>query len=668
MTDETRSPATAPRRRRARPLGAAAAALGALAVLAGCASAPTDTTVPARVAPPAASDGLTAPDVDAWLDGLLPTALDDAGIAGAVVSVVDDGRILTVRGYGDAETGADGEPPVPVDPQSTLFRVGSVSKTVTATAVMALVERGELDLDADVAQYLDFAPPESETPITLRHLLTHTAGFEESIGGLMEPTGTELDLREFVSVDPPRVVYEPGTVPAYSNYGYSLAGYIVERVSGRPFAEVVDEAVLAPSGMTSSTFAQPLPGSLAADVATGYPDDSQPGLPFELVGAAPAGSFSATAPDMARFMLAQLGEQPAGRPVLRPETLAEMQSPALDESSLGMLAAGPRMALGLFDDSRDGRLVLGHGGDTRVFHSAMEILPEEGAGIFLSMNSTGRAGEAQPVRAAVMDGFVDRYFPADGNGAAAVEPTSLDHAREAEGVYESSRAARSTFATTAGLTGQVQATAQSDGTLVLDPGLDGGAPDRFEETAPWVFTEVGGGDSIAMRVDDGRVTAIGYESAFALLPAEGARDAGLAVPVVASSLGVLLLGLLAAPVGWLVRRWHGVPAAVSRPGRAVRVLTRVGAALALAAAVGWLSIITGLFSFQPVSDGTIRGVQAMQALAAVAVVPAAVGVVTGIVRRDRVLRTAGRVAVLAALVVVAGFAVVMRLLSLDITY
>ncbi|MFL1432930.1 MULTISPECIES: serine hydrolase domain-containing protein, partial [unclassified Nocardiopsis] len=376
---------TAPPSRR-RNAAALAAATGAVAVFAtGCAAAPEPAHVPDAAAPTAE---LTGPDLDAWLDGLIPAALDGAGIPGAAVSVVHDGELLTARGYGYADTGADGGAPVPVDPEDTLFRVGSVSKLFTATAVMQLVEQGRVDLDTDVHEYIDFTIPTAfDEPITVRHLLTHTPGFEEAVQGLILPDGAEPDLGEVLKADPPEQIYPPGTVPAYSNYGNALAGYVVEQVSGEPFADYVQENVLEPAGMDASAFAQPLPAELRERLAGGYQATGSPAAPFETVSGAPAGALTSSATDMARFMLAHLGDSEGVG--LSPETLELMHSPALDEDSLGTLAAGPRMTLGFFDETRNGHRILGHGGDTLYFHSEMQILPEEDTGIFITLNGSG---------------------------------------------------------------------------------------------------------------------------------------------------------------------------------------------------------------------------------------------------------------------------------------
>jgi CubicO group peptidase (beta-lactamase class C family) len=143
---------------------------------------PTERAGPTGPAPVAAR--LTRADVEAWLDGLMPYALQRGGIPGAVVVVVKDGSVLFQKGYGYAEV----KHRVPVDPERTLFRPGSISKLFTWTAVLQLVEQGKLDLDADINRYLDFRiPPAFGKPITLRDCMTHTPGFEE-VGKISFPT------------------------------------------------------------------------------------------------------------------------------------------------------------------------------------------------------------------------------------------------------------------------------------------------------------------------------------------------------------------------------------------------------------------------------------------------------------------------------------------------
>src|SRR4029434_7469530 len=202
-------------------------------------------------------------------------------MAGAVVSVVKDGQVLFQKGYGYADV----EEKKPVLPDQTLFRSGSISKLFTATAVMQLVEQGKLDLDRDVNDYLDFPIPKTyPEPVTLRRLLTHTAGFEETLKNLFVARESDMKaLRTYLVNQMPARIYPPGKVPSYSNYGFSVAGYIVERVSGEKFERYVDNHILKPLRMDSSTFDQPLPAPLAAQMSKGYREASKKPRNFEFV-------------------------------------------------------------------------------------------------------------------------------------------------------------------------------------------------------------------------------------------------------------------------------------------------------------------------------------------------------------------------------------------------
>jgi len=194
-------------------------------------------------------EALTADDLDAWLDGYMPYALKIGDIAGAVVVVVKDGQVLTQRGYGYADVAKR----IPVNPARTLFRPGSVSKLFTWTAVMQQVEQGKLDLDADVNRYLDFRIPDYDgKPITLRNIMTHTTGFDETGKGIIfEDSSRLIPLGDYVKGALPKRIYAPGSTPSYSNYATALAGYIVERVSGQSFDAYVEQRIFAPLGMKS---------------------------------------------------------------------------------------------------------------------------------------------------------------------------------------------------------------------------------------------------------------------------------------------------------------------------------------------------------------------------------------------------------------------------------
>jgi CubicO group peptidase (beta-lactamase class C family) len=309
----------------------------------------TDASAPQ--APPPATAPLTTADVEAWLDGFVPYALQTADIAGAVVVVVKDGQVLAQKGYGYSDVAAR----KPVDPNVTLFRPGSISKLFTWTSVMQLVEQGKLDLDTDVNQYLDFKIPERDGgPVTLRHIMTHTAGFEEQLKELMGVEGEiNPSLSEHLRDWVPTRIFAAGTTPAYSNYATALAGYIVERTAGVPFDDYIEEHIFKPLGMQNASFRQPLPERLKPQMSQGYERASQEAQPFEIVGVAPAGSLSASGADMAKFMIAHLQNGAFGSArILQENTAQQMHSTALT-----LLPRVHRMLLGFYEQNYNGRRI-----------------------------------------------------------------------------------------------------------------------------------------------------------------------------------------------------------------------------------------------------------------------------------------------------------------------
>src|SRR5215469_14515153 len=290
-------------------------------------SAPSPQPANVAVANPQPSPApeFTKADFETFLDALIPSQLRNRNIAGAVISVVKDGQVLFQKGYGFADV----ENRKPVLPDQTLFRPGSISKLFTATAVMQLVEQGKLDLDSDVNDYLDFAIPKTyQDPVTLRQLLTHTGGFEETLKNLFVAHESEIKpLRTYLVNEMPARIFPQGKIPAYSNYGFTLAGYIVERVSGEKFERYIENQILKPLRMNNSTFDQPLPAQLAPQMSKGYLGASKKPRDFEFVQAAPAGALSTTAADMTRFMLAFLQDGAVnGVSILKPETVRQMET------------------------------------------------------------------------------------------------------------------------------------------------------------------------------------------------------------------------------------------------------------------------------------------------------------------------------------------------------
>ncbi len=509
---------------------------------------------PAPTSGAPASASLTKQDVDTWLDGMMPYALSSGDVAGAVVVVVKDGQVLTQRGFGYADIKAR----KPVDPAITLFRPGSVSKTFTWTAVMQLVQAGKIDLDADINTYLDFKiPPYQGKPITMRQVMTHTTGFEETLKHeFVAGPDRLIPLGPYLKLWTPTRIFPPGTTSAYSNYGATLAGYIVERLSGEPFDAYVQNHIFGPLGMTHATFDQPLPARLKPDMATGYARASEPGKPFELINVGPAGSLSASGGDMARFMIAHLehGRYGAAQ-ILSPETEAQMQAPQ------ARLVPGLNgMALGFYHEDLNGHPVVGHAGDTEYFHSDMHLLINDDVGLFISMNSAGKEGAAHPIRAAFYQGFMDRYYPAP----PATLPTAAsakDDAKAMVGLYWSSRRVSSSFFDITNLLGQAKVTADKDGIITVSALTNAAhAPKHWREVGPFLWHDDAGGSTLSAVVENGKVTAFASSDLPPVLvfqPVPGWAKSSWNTPAILLSLLILAAAVVLWPVQALVRRRYG---------------------------------------------------------------------------------------------------------------
>lgn len=556
---------------------------------------------------------MTAADVAAFLDGLVPYQLDREDIAGAVIAIVKDGQVLFAKGYGYADTTK--KLPVTVE---TLFRPGSISKLFTWTAVMQLVEQQKLDLDRDLNQYIDFNIPATfGKPLTLRHLMTHTPGFEEAVKDLFVRDERGLQpLRDYLVAHLPKQIFPPGTTPAYSNYGTALAGYIVERTSGVPFNEYIERFIFTPLGMTHCTFRQPLPESLRPLMSAGYARASAGPKPFEYVAAFPAGSSAVSAMDMTRFMLAHLqGGEYNGARILSAETARLMHA-----RHFGLHPEMNGMALGFYEESRNGHRIIGHGGDTVYFHSDLHLVPDARLGVYMSYNSAGKR-EASP-REALWTKFLDRYLPEPPSASRAASTPTADSGREVAGYYVASRRADTTVIAFTNGIDQSRVYTNADGTISTSfaRGPDG-EPKKFRAIGPLMFKDVDGSDRLAFQRDPtGRLTIVAPFPALQFQRTSGVAALTFNAVAMVYSLGISALALLLWPIAALVRWHYGRKLDIPAEHRRLRLIVRLVCALNLAAVtsavyLGTLQATPGAFS-APL-DPMLRLMQAFALLGAI---------------------------------------------------
>ena len=429
-------------------------------------------------------------DIETFMDEFLRKKMDEEHIPNLVVTVVADGEVVFEKGYGFANM----KEQVKVNPDTTMFRIGSVSKLFTWTAIMQLVEQGKLDLHTDINQYLDFEIPaklavgpkdNKPKPITLLDLMTHTPGFEDypsSIFRLKDEEMPPLDqyVREFM----PERVFPAGEVMAYSNYGTALAGYIVEQVSGMPYSEYVEEHIFKPLEMDDSSFQQPLPDEPSTNLAQAYRyiDGEFIEGNFEFMPNA-AGGMSSTAKDMAKFMQVYLdGGSFNGERILEEATVQQMfQQQFTHHDYLD------GMALGFMEKTMNGKRILHHGGSTALFDTGLYLLPHENIGLFISYSGNNFLTHTELFQA-----FMDHYFPSD--KSVPVTPIRGEGSGQYVGEYHQNRKSFTNSDKIISLMmGMIQVQLDETGDLLV---THNGETNRFVEIEPGIYQNLSEGHSI----------------------------------------------------------------------------------------------------------------------------------------------------------------------------
>lgn len=485
-----------------------------------------------RIRAKALRSSVSLEGVESMVDDHMAAVVEDGDVVGAAAAVVRSDETVFAKGYG--RTHAEGGDPVDGE---TPFRLGSVSKPFVWTAAMQQIEAGRIDPDEDVRPLLEGVSIEGreDEPITMAHLATHTAGFEERNQGLwVEDPAAMGSLDRVLDDEQPTRVRSPGEFVSYSNYGTALAGQVVADVAGRSLPAYLEEAVLEPLGMTNATFEQPPPEAAAGGytAALGAPSPA-PGLALELW---PAGSLTASARDVARFARAHLGDGSVdGGRILSASSVDRMADrwfahhPAVDGLGFGWLE----------DSHGDLRLLWHNGAIPGSFYSHLLLVPAADVGLFVVYN-TDTGGQ---VVGDLIEPFLTEYFPQDDPPDRGPDGRP-DRADALEGSYRGLRVAETSHSRlfTALQAGEVSVTIDEDGYLRTEVG---GETTRWVQREPLVFDAADGHEQLAFEADGDGVSHLylGFQAFRRRSPAESITLHG--------GLGVAsTIGMLSGAIGW----------------------------------------------------------------------------------------------------------------------
>jgi len=513
-------------------------------------------------------------NLEQFIDGIMAQAIVQGETVGATVALVQDGRLLVSRGYGYADY-TRGEP---VQSRVTQFQIGSISKVWVWMAVLQLVEAGHLDLDRDINSYLDaFEIPDTMgDPITLRHLMTHSAGFEDQLFGLFVSGPRQVgNLVDNLAAMMPERVSLPGSRVAYSNYGAALAAHIVEQASGMNFSDYVQQHVMAPLDMSSASIAQPAAAELMQTHSKGYvSNDGEPeerGALYIPLG--PAGAGWATGLDMAKFMVELLN--PRDTQVLSSVSKAQLINGAyLHDPQVNGLT------LGMFQASRGDAAAVGHDGNTIIFSAHMVLWPDADMGLFVATNTVGSEGVGRGLVATVSNhlGFDDRSETLSAVESAAGLP----------GTYIGSRRNYSSMSKLLGLLDTVRVSHDPTQDVLLIARPQG--QQRYKLLAGNVFQQVAGSGRAVFKTMDGLAQELYFSN---VPPVAYIRAEPMEIPL--NNALFMLVWLLVAmgvlivwPLSAFTHRGHGVV----QGQRFATVIAYVGVAVAVLFFVQVAALVT----------------------------------------------------------------------------
>ncbi|MEM6537247.1 MAG: serine hydrolase domain-containing protein [Pseudomonadota bacterium] len=549
-------------------------------------------------------------ELERFVDGIVKTTMHDHRIAGVVVSVVSKDEELLLKGYGvaDADEGRQ------TDPINDLFRVASISKTFTATAIMQLKEQQRVDLSADVRNYLGDLPfDDAKGAISIADLLTHTAGFEDRATGYFgaNPVLSQLSRTEQFAALAPKQVRAPGELASYSNFGFAMLGEVIAQVSGLTYAEYIDENIFRPLGMASST-------SSIRSTPVGEGDErleqlrereakshrrsggqyvTQSFAPtLDLIE--PEGSVSTTAADMSKFMRAHLtdGALDDAR-ILSSDTIREMH-----QTLHSHLPGTNGNAHGFWVDETTGRRILKHGGSINDFKSQLVLYPDVGIGVFISTNSAGGSALSR-----LPDRIASAFFPPTTKPPSLTDPVFFFDAADVVGKYLGARRVHSRIGKMFSIPNVLSAKAISD-SVILVTGDFGST--RYEKMDDGVFREPSSLEPLGATFDvSGKASRLFFGGS----PANPYEAVSFANAPITLFLPLALAGLLSLSVmgGYAIRglgfRYSGSSSA-SRVERVLVFITSLVTLIFIALLLRWLVMLSTDFNilYEPFPTPGVR--------------------------------------------------------------
>jgi CubicO group peptidase (beta-lactamase class C family) len=428
-------------------------------------------------------------ELENFLDKFIPENMERSHVPGLVIVVVQGDKVLVSKGYGYADL----ENEIPMTPRTAL-RAGSVSKSLTATAVIQLVEQGVLDLDSPVSDYITDLDLEDEfgPASTVSQLLNHTGGYADTLVYSHSPDYQHWEpLGDVLRADLPQRAFPPGLVSSYSDWNFSLLGYGIGSTKDKPYEAAIADLLLKPLGMENSTYFQPLPDEIYKNLAVGYGWNYERAsyeiVPHDFVRMSPGVVLVTNGEDMGAYMRALLnGGSLNGNRILKEETLAlllERQS-AAHPYSRGNTYAFTELTV-------SDRKVLYKDGNGIGFSSRVILMPDQDLGIFVSTNHRNLGEGMWVTEAAVMatrtltTEILENFVPASNIEIPDVQPLPdrADHIKQYVGHYQKAGISRSDFFKLEGLLDNVDVKNYGDGTLRIGSGT-------YVEVEPLVFQNI----------------------------------------------------------------------------------------------------------------------------------------------------------------------------------